>query len=139
MDTEYRPIIPHLIKEVPDFKKFVEDYLCIGHDALAGHTNAQQFKFYRNGNGWLLMQYMLLCTNNKCLSKEGGRIWLWKETKEGSPKVPHGDPMALKLQKMCGHDEVFKGLGGFLNLWSAMANDDFSGEFRRKNEPLSQY
>ena len=47
--------------------------------------------------------------------------------------------MALKPQKMRGHDEVYKGLGGFLNLWSAMANDDFSGEFRRKNEPLSQY
>ena len=24
-------------------------------------------------------------------------------------------------------------------MWSAMANDDFSGEFRRKNEPLSEY
>ena len=47
--------------------------------------------------------------------------------------------MALKPQKMRGHDEVYKGLGGFLNLWSAMPNDDFSGEFRRKNESLSQY
>ena len=51
MDTESRPVIPHLIEEVPDFKKFVEGYLCTGRDALAGHTNAQQFKFYRNGNG----------------------------------------------------------------------------------------
>ena len=40
---------------------------------------------------------------------------------------------------MRGHDEVYKGLGGILNLWSAMANDDFFGKFRRKNEPLSQY
>ena len=48
MDTESQPVIPHLIEEVPDFKKFVEGYLCTGHDALAGHTNAQQFKFYRN-------------------------------------------------------------------------------------------
>ena len=47
--------------------------------------------------------------------------------------------MALKPQKMCGHDEVHKGLGGFLNLWSAIGNDDFSGEFRRKNDPLSEY
>ena len=47
--------------------------------------------------------------------------------------------MALKPQKMHGHDEVYKGLGGFPNLWSAMANDDFSGEFRRKKKPLSQY
>ena len=51
MDTESRPVIPHLIEEVPDFKKFVEGYLCTGRDALAGHTNAQQYKFYRNGNG----------------------------------------------------------------------------------------
>ena len=40
MDTESRPIIPHLIEEVPDFKKFVEGYLCTGHNVLAGHTNA---------------------------------------------------------------------------------------------------
>ena len=37
------------------------------------------------------------------------------------------------------YDEVCKGLGGFLNLWSAMANDDFFGEFKRKNEHVSQY
>ena len=40
---------------------------------------------------------------------------------------------------MRGYHEVYKGLGRILNLWSAMANDDFFGEFRRKNEPLSQY
>ena len=40
---------------------------------------------------------------------------------------------------MRGYDEVCKGLGGFLNLWSAMATNDFSGEFRRKNELVSQY
>ena len=41
MDTESHPVIPHLIEEVPDFKKFVEGYLCTRRDALAGHTNAQ--------------------------------------------------------------------------------------------------
>ena len=40
MDTESWPVIPHLIEEVPNFKKFVEGYLCTGRDALAGHTNA---------------------------------------------------------------------------------------------------
>ena len=85
------------------------------------------------------MQYKLLCTDNQSLPKEGGGIRLWKETKDGSPKVPHGDLKVLKPQKMHGHDEVYKGLGGFPNLWSAMANDDISREFRRKNEPMSQY
>ena len=133
MDTESR----HLIEKVLDFKKFVKGYLCTRCNALAGDTNAQQFKFYQNGNGWPLMQYKLLCTNNEWLPKEGGEIRLWKETEDGSPQVPCGDLMALKPQKMRGHDEVYKGLGGFFNLWSAMANDNFSGEFRRKNEPLS--
>ena len=90
MDKESRPVIPHLIEEVPDFKKFVEGYLCIGRDALVGHTNAQQFKFYRNGNSRPLMQYKLLCTNNEWSLKEGGGIRLYKETEDGSPKVPHG-------------------------------------------------
>ena len=62
------------------------------------------------------MQYKLLCTDNEWLSKEGGGIWLWKEIEDGSPKVPHGDLMALKPQKMHGHDKVYKGLEGFLNL-----------------------
>ena len=55
MDTESQPVIPHLIEEVPDFKKFIEGYLCTRRDALAGHTNAQQFKFYQNSKGWPLM------------------------------------------------------------------------------------
>ena len=76
MDMESWPVIPHLIEEVPDFKKFVEGYLCTRGNALAGHTNAQQFKVYLNGNGWLLMQYKLLCTNNEWLPKEGGGIQL---------------------------------------------------------------
>ena len=40
MNTESRPVIPHLIEEVPNFKKFVDGYLCTGRDTLAGHTNA---------------------------------------------------------------------------------------------------
>jgi hypothetical protein len=40
---------------------------------------------------------------------------------------------------MRNFDEVAKGLGGFVNLWNTMANEDISGEFRRRNEPLSYY
>ena len=70
--------------------------MCTGRDALAGHTNTQKFKFYRNGNGWPLMQYKFLYTNNQWLPKEGGGIQLRKETKDGSSKVPCEDPKALK-------------------------------------------
>jgi hypothetical protein len=40
---------------------------------------------------------------------------------------------------MRNFDEVAKGLGGFVNLWDTMANEDISSEFRRQNEPLSYY
>ena len=79
------------------------------------------------------MQHKFLCTNNEWLSKEGGRNWLWKEIEDRLLKVLLGDPNALKPQKMHGHDEASKDLGGFLNLWSVMAIDDFSRKFRRTN------
>ena len=76
LDTKSCLVIPHLIEEVCNFKIFVEGYLCTRHDALEGHTHAQQFKFYKDGNGWPLMQYKSLYTNNKWLPKEGDGIWL---------------------------------------------------------------
>jgi hypothetical protein len=41
MAVETKPIIPHLIEEVPNFKASVDGYLCSGNDALQGYTNAQ--------------------------------------------------------------------------------------------------
>jgi hypothetical protein len=40
---------------------------------------------------------------------------------------------------MRNFDEVVKGLAKIVNLWDTMANEDISGEFRRRNEPLSYY
>ena len=50
MDGESIPMIPHLIKEVPDFKGFIDTFICKKGEALEGHTAAQAFKFYRNPN-----------------------------------------------------------------------------------------
>ena len=50
MDVELEPVIPHLIEEVPNFKAFVNGYLYSGNDILEGHTNEQQFKFYKDDN-----------------------------------------------------------------------------------------
>jgi hypothetical protein len=72
MDAEKQPVIPHLIEEVPNFKAFVDGYLCNRNDALQGYTNARQFKFYNDGNGWPLMQYKLWCTDSEWLPKENG-------------------------------------------------------------------
>jgi hypothetical protein len=129
MDVEKQLVIPHLIEEVRNFKAFVDGYFCSGNDALQGHKNAQQFKFYKDGNGWPLMQYKLQCTDSEWLPKENGDIRLWQETADGCPKVPSGSPIPLVPQRMRNFDEVVKGLSGFVNLYDTMANEDISGEF----------
>ena len=45
MNVETEPVNLHLIEEVPNFKAFVDGYLCSSNDALQGHINEQQFKF----------------------------------------------------------------------------------------------
>jgi hypothetical protein len=41
MDVESLPVIPHLIKEVLDFKGFIDSCICKKGDKLEGHTTAQ--------------------------------------------------------------------------------------------------
>ena len=41
MDIEALPTIPHLIKEVPNFKKFIENGMAMEENAFLGHTKAQ--------------------------------------------------------------------------------------------------
>ena len=67
MNVEEVPTIPHLIEEVPDFKKFIEDGIAVGENALLGHNKAQQFKFYVDAIGCPVMKYKLLCTDDEWL------------------------------------------------------------------------
>ena len=45
MKNETIPTIPHLIQEVPDFKKFIADWILDGEESLMDHTKVHQFKF----------------------------------------------------------------------------------------------
>ena len=40
MDLEVVSTIPHLIEEVSDFKKFIENSIAVGKNALLSHTKA---------------------------------------------------------------------------------------------------
>ena len=139
MECEAHPVIPHFIEEVPDFKRFVDGYLGSGGDFLSGHSKSQQFKFYMDSSGWPLMEYKNLCTDKIWLPEHGNGIRLWSETEDGRPRVPSGDPLPLVPQKMRSLDEIKRGLNGFIAHWNGMAEDDLSGEFRRKNDPLKEY
>jgi hypothetical protein len=139
MDGESIPVVPHLIQEVPDFKGFIDPCICKKGEALEGHTTAQAFKFYRNPNGWPLMQYKRYCTDAEWLPKEGGGIRLWREDNEGKPILPTGEPNALAPQQMRNHSEITKGIGGFINLWETVSAEDITGEYRKTHEHLIQY
>ena len=139
MDCEKYPVIPHFIEEVPDFQTFVEGYLGTSGDFLEGHSTCQQFKFYMDSTGWPLMEYKNLCTGPKWLPEHGNGICLWSETEDGRPKVPRGSPPPVAPEKKRTYDETKKGLDGFIAYWTQMANEDHSGEFRRKNEPIKNY
>ena len=139
MECETLPVIPHLIEEVPDFKTFLNGYLGRGGDFLEGHSKSQQFKFYMDSTGWPLMEYKNLCTDKNWLPEDGKGIRLWSETEDGRPKVPSGSPTPLAPHPMKALDEVRKGLDGFIALWNRMADNDHSGEFRRKNAIVNEY
>jgi hypothetical protein len=57
MEVESIPTIPHLIKEVPDFKGFIAGHIEDEDEALEGHTKSQQFKFFVDSNGCHMMKY----------------------------------------------------------------------------------
>lgn len=85
------------------------------------------------------MEYKLFCTDKKWLPEHGNGIRLWSETGDGRPKVPFGEPLPLVPHKMTSLDDIKKGLNKFISHWSGMADDDFSGEFRRQNNPSKDY
>ena len=118
MKNEAVPTIPHLIQEVPDFKKFIADCILDGEESLMGHTKVHQFKFYVDSSGTPVMKYKIYCHDEEWLPKgEGNGIKLWKEDSEGRSLWPRGVPDAVKPETMRHLPEVVKGLSGFIDYW----------------------
>jgi hypothetical protein len=114
MDVELVPTISHLIEEVLDFKGFIAGYIAEGDEALEGHTKAQQFKFFVDSSGYLLMKYRIHCIDSDWLPKEGSGIKLWREDDKGKPLLPRGDPALVHAQPMKNVDEISKGISRFI-------------------------
>jgi hypothetical protein len=135
MDLDEDPIILGLIEEVPDFKEFVKPY--ITDDTLIGHTKGRQFQFYRGKNGNPLMQYKLRCTNEKWLPEEG--IQLWKVDSGGLVRIPIGVPKAVMSRPMKGHDDILKGLNGYIQYWIAEGQKDVTGLYKYQYAHCIEY
>ena len=138
MDTEIVPTIPHLIKEVPNFKKFIENGIADGENTLLGHTKAQQFKFYVDAMECPVVKYKLLCTDDHWLLRDGG-IKLWKEDSQERALWPRGYSKAVQPSSMQNLEDIKWGLQGFINHWDKLSEEDSTGEYRRRYEPLSYY
>jgi hypothetical protein len=114
MEVESIPTIPHLIEEVSDFKGLIARCIAQGDEALEGHTKAQQFKFYVDSTGCLVMKYRILYTDPDWLPKEGGGIKLWREDEEGRTLWPCGEPIPLSPQPMRNLEEILRGISRFM-------------------------
>ena len=114
MDVEAVPTIPHLMERMPDFKKFIEDDIADGENALLGYMKAQQFKFYVDASGCPMMKYKLLCTDDEWLPQDGG-IRLWKEDSKGRALWPRGIPSTVQPSAMWNFNEIKRGFQGFIN------------------------
>ena len=114
MKTQSGPIISNLIEEVPSFKEFVKPYM--SDDILIRHTKERQFLFYKGKNGNPLIQYKLQCTNEKWLPVIG--IQLWKVDLLGMTRLPSGVPKTVMPRPMKRHNDVMKGLNGYIQYWT---------------------
>ena len=128
MDVEAVPTIPYLIEEVLDFKKFIEDGIANGENALLDHTKAHQFKFYVDASGCPIMKYKFLCTDDEWLLRDGG-IRLWKEDSKGRALWPWGIRNVAQPFAMRNFHEIKWGLQGFINHWEQMSLEDSRGEY----------
>jgi hypothetical protein len=137
MELDKVSVIPHMIEEVPDFKKFIAPYIREGEGRLIGHSKGRQFRFYMGDNGWPLMQYKMSCTSLDWLPVEG--IKLWKEDANGRPLLPSDQPEAVKSHKMKNQVEVVKGIQGFISYWYKLIEKDSTGAIRQKMRTTIKY
>jgi hypothetical protein len=74
MFSQDRPFILQLIKEILDFKSWVNGYLNDGPNVLVNHTKMHLFWFFVDKVRWLVMQYKISRTNALWSPKDGPTI-----------------------------------------------------------------
>jgi hypothetical protein len=101
MDGESIPAIPHLIEEVPDFKGFIDTFICKKGEALQRHTAAQAFKFYKIRTVGLLCNTSSIAQiQSGCLRKVEEYVF-GEKTMKGSLFYPLGS-QELWHHSKCG-------------------------------------
>ena len=107
---------PFLMTQVPDFKSFVQGYLCDGQDSLVGHSKPLQFRFYMQGE-LPVMQYKIHPKSPDWMPRESG-IELSKRDDQGKPKLPPSCPNVVPIAKYVRDSPlVIQGIKAYLEFW----------------------
>ena len=128
------PVFSHKTKQLDGLTKLPLSVT----GTLLEHTKVQQFKFYIDAMEFSVMKYKLLYMDDDWLPRDGG-IKLWKEDSQGQAQWPHGYPKAVKPSSMRNLEDIKRGLQGFINHWNKSSEEDSTGEYHRRYEPLSYY
>ncbi len=130
---------PFLLTHVPDFKGFIDGYLCDSKDALVGHSKPLQIRFYMQGEV-PVMQYKMHPKSVDWLPREGP-IELWKRDMEGKPTLPKGSPMLLPMfDYVKDHLEIENGIKDYLKYWERWSNvQGPEAEFTKFIMPVIEY
>ena len=130
---------PILMTQVPDFKSFVQGYLCDGQDSLVGHSKPLQFRFYMQGE-LPVMQYKIHPKSPDWMPRESG-IELWKRDDQGKPKLPPSCPNVVPIAEYVRDSPlVIQGIKAYLEFWkkcSAMKGKDHDST--KYMEPIILY
>jgi hypothetical protein len=74
------------------------------------------------------MQYKFRCIDEKWLPEEG--IQLWKVDSMGLVRIPIGVPKAVMPRPMKGHDDIVRGLNGYIQYWTTKGQRDVPGLYK---------
>jgi hypothetical protein len=139
MDVESLPVIPHLIKEVLDFKDFIDS--CICKKRTSWKDILQRNCLYSPGTEMV----GLSCSTSITAQMQSGcqkkveEFGFGKRTMMASQILVTGEPNALLPQQMQNHPEIVKGIEGFINFWELLSSEDNTREYWRSHEHLIHY
>ena len=130
---------PFLMTQVPDFKSFVEGYLCDGQDALVGHSKPLQFRFYMQGE-LLVMHYKMHLQSPDWMPRDKP-VELWKKYDQGKPNLPVGCPNVVHIADYVRDSPlVIQGIKTYIDFWrrcSALKGKDHDSS--KYMEPVILY
>ena len=106
------PFIPHMIKEMSNFKMFIKLFILKGGDRLVGHTKGQHFQFCIGDDGLSAMQFNILCTSPNWGLEEW--ILVWRQDEDDKCMLHDGKSKPCNAGPVRNGPEAIKSISRFI-------------------------